>query len=947
MGLQGMTMTSTSLGNVLEGRSQHKDSCYQNELARWGFIPDLKGVWLKVDRSYRVQGWKLHVSGVPDEAPALLNAILPILRRWKVPFKIARDSTILGLLNEGNLGATQVGKFCTIYPATDEEAVPLAKELIQASGGMHGPVIASDMWLGNLVYTRYGGFDSIVHRDLLGQYRLYIKDNGGALIPDVYTQPFVPPPFVTCPFERPRGPVSTGKVTATSDGNEAVPTRQSTFGPGYVLVDIIKRHAKGNVYLAVLARSQESVAGRIIKEGRKHCLSDIHGRDIRVRLKRQGEIHERLKGVVQIPFCDPYFEVDGDGYLPLEFLPGADLETVVQGTLRRGTWLAADHDKKLRLLDGMRQLVDVAERLHKAGFVHRDLSVSNVWLCDDGKTYLLDLEIAQHVDDPKPVFGKGTPGFMAPEQEGGAAPTFAQDIHATAALILFALTGLDPRRTLFARGASRVRNIRRLTESVPNGLLNVVLACLSEDPLARPPLADMQNQLAAYEAGMRTKPCRRHSGSRPVDRPDPSDRLANLDSCASGAGLGLLRHSFRDPTSGLWLSACLSNSGVGQEYPSSYELRRSANRGVSGVIYVISRLCRHGILMEDGTAAAVRNAVDWLLSEPAVADSGMPGLHFGDAGVAVSIAEAVLAELTPRTPRIDDWLAHVFNAPISWSDVTHGAAGQGLAAIMCAQSLCTNFPLEMAHRCARHLVETQAPDGSWITPDGVPGMSGETLTGFAHGVSGIVFFLVEHAARFNDQRSRSSAERGLRWLADQAMSVDPAPELGLTDTEGMCWRYSDRQKVIWGWWCHGAPGIALTFLHAYRRMKNPAMALMARRALASINPGLRAPNLTACHGLSGLGEILLEAADALGDRGYREKAAVVATTILNLAHSCEDGSLVWLAEDTWAPTADLMVGMGGIVHFLARLTSRGKGLSFPLLPSVESPGNQPDVRCAG
>jgi len=327
--------------------------------------------------------------------------------------------------------------------------------------------------------------------------------------------------------------------------------------------------------------------------------------------------------------------------------------------------------------------------------------------------------------------------------------------------------------------------------------------------------------------------------------------------------------------------------------------------------------------MEDASHA-VKNTLEWLLSDAVAPDSGMPGLHFGDAGVAVSVAEAISAGLIPKTRRIHDWLVHVFDSPISWPDVTHGAAGQGMAAIMCAQSLRATFPLEMAHRCARYLIETQGSDGSWTMPDGVPGMSGETLTGFAHGVSGIVFFLLEHAARFDDRISLSSAERGLRWLEDQAMSID--------GTQGLRWSYSDRQEVAWSWWCHGAPGIALTFLRAYRRTKDPAAALVARRALDSIDPGLRAPNLTTCHGLSGLGEIFLEAAEALEDPGYRDKAAILATTIVHLGHCCEDGSLVWLSEDPVAPTADLMVGMGGIVHFLTRLSSHGGELTFPLLP---------------
>jgi hypothetical protein len=53
---------------------------------------------------------------------------------------------------------------------------------------------------------------------------------------------------------------------------------------------------------------------------------------------------------------------------------------------------------------------------------------------------------------------------------------------------------------------------------------------------------------------------------------------------------------------------------------------------------------------------------------------------------------------------------------------------------------------------------------------------------------------------------------------------------------------------------------------------------------------------------------------------------------VHLGHRCADGSPVWLAEDPVTPTADLMVGMGGIAHFLARLGNGGQALGFPLLP---------------
>lgn len=882
---------------------------YLDHLRHAGLPPAQSGVWLMVAQTTRVQGWKLHISSVPAEAHALLAVLIPLLRDARVPFKIARDSTILGLLNEGSLGATQVGKFCTIYPENDAGAAALAARLVIATQGFNGPVITSDMALGNLVYARYGGFNTIVERDLLGQHRLYIRGAKGELIPDAYTQPFVPPAFVSCPFDPPAAAPATSAVSVETRG-------PAMFGPGYVLVDIIKRHAKGNVYLAIAARSQHSVAGRVIKEGRKHCLSDIHGRDIRVRLQRQGAIHATLKGVAPVPACDPYFEIDGNGYLPMTFLAGVDLEQAVQTALGNGPWHAAGRDARLRLLGALRQLVDAVERLHGAGFVHRDLSVSNVWLGDDGQTYLLDLELGQHVADLAPVFGKGTPGFMAPEQEAGAAPAFAQDIHAVAALVLFTLTGIDPRRTLYARGAARASNIGYLAASVPEALIGVVLAGLADDPGARPALAEMRTQLAAFEASLRD------GAPLPAGPPRQASGGIDFDAWARRAGRGLTGHTHCDRASGLWLSAAIANASSGDSAP-SYELRRGANRGVSGVVYVLSRLYRTGLA--GGTAAAaLARAAEWLLSEAPTGDSGMPGLHFGDAGAAVALAEAVQAGLLPQSQGLHDWMDRVFAAPIAWPDITHGAAGQGLAAMMCARSLGRDAPLAMAHRCARYLLDTQAQDGSWTMPDGVDGMSGETLPGFAHGVSGMAFFLLEYGVRFKHAACRAAATRGLAWVEQQIL-----PDGG---ARGAHWRYSDRNEAVWHWWCHGAPGIALAFLRAYRYSRDPAAALIARRALAGIDPEVRAVNLTVCHGLSGLGEIFLEAAETLGESAYRDKAATLAGTIVHLGNHCADGGVVWLSEDPTAATADLMVGMGGIAHFLARLGGRGKELSFPLLP---------------
>jgi hypothetical protein len=87
-------------------------------------------------------GWKLHLSATETTAFALMEKVLPILVRRGVAFKVARDSEVLGTLNEGALAATQVGKFMTIYSAQEAKEInELAEELIAATPEFRGPKV--------------------------------------------------------------------------------------------------------------------------------------------------------------------------------------------------------------------------------------------------------------------------------------------------------------------------------------------------------------------------------------------------------------------------------------------------------------------------------------------------------------------------------------------------------------------------------------------------------------------------------------------------------------------------------------------------------------------------------------------------------------------------------------------------------------------------------------
>ncbi|HZD36767.1 MAG TPA: protein kinase, partial [Nitrososphaeraceae archaeon] len=167
----------------------------------------------------------------------------------------------------------------------------------------------------------------------------------------------------------------------------------------------MKSNAKGNVYRAIDLRHQKNISLKVIKEGRQYCLDDRYGRDIRTRLRHQESVHNSLVGSIPIPKADPYFEYDGNGYLPLEYISGKSIEEKSEEL-----WNELCFDEKVKRIRYLIQLVDIVSTVHNKRIIHRDLSASNIWITDTDKVYLLDLELAHRMNGNEHPFESHTPG---------------------------------------------------------------------------------------------------------------------------------------------------------------------------------------------------------------------------------------------------------------------------------------------------------------------------------------------------------------------------------------------------------------------------------------------------------------------------------------------------------------------------------------------------------
>ena len=893
------------------------DNTYGEFIRSQGFEPTYRGPWATFGHSSRSHGWKLHLSSIPTHAEPLIALVLPILGDGSCSFKVTRGTSALRQLNEGALGATQIGKFITIYPETDDESRRLADILIRLTKGYPGPLIVTDQRLGDIVYTRYGGFNPNSRRDRLGRTYTVIDFPDGAEWEDEYSVPFSAPQDIFNPF--------TDLVSELDRLRPAVSQQGKLFGPGYLLLETIKSHPKGSVFLAIDLKSQSAVSKKVIKEGRQHCLSDLYGRDIRDRLRHQEHLYHSLKGKLLLPEVDPYFEVEGNGYLPMELIDGSPISNVAPQP-----YMHLPITKRRELCYRLADLVDSVNRLHECGLIHRDLSPANVHVSETGQVYLLDLELAYDINDDEPAFAQGTPGFMSPQQQAEESPDIPDDVYSLGCLIAFLLSRIEPRRLLYASYDDPTDQLIELT-GAPTELANVVAQCLHHDTMKRPTLNHLRHVLLdtiAQEGDTDIEWSDEAKASLIPRRVSASvnDMIHEAQGLLEDTAKGLVSDVIVDDSTGLWLSAnARHDDNVADDFSShEYSIFRSANRGVSGVIYCLARLAQVGIRSQE-SVARIEDAIDWLLTHESTSDDQLPGLHFGEAGVAVSIAEAVRNGIIDNGHWFKAYLSEALAGPLDWPDITHGAAGQGIAVLACSDFLTETEIHDLCKRCTEYLIKTQDTDGGWTLPPGVAGMSGTRYTGFAHGVAGIIYWLALFSTHFDCAEADRAWRAGADWLVQRAQPISSG--------RAFEWPIKDGTNESWRWWCHGSSGIALAFLKIYQCTKEDQFAVLADKALHSIGPHFRHVNLSQCHGMSGLGETYLEAAQILNNDYWATRAASIGELIIQLAQ--KNNGVSWLVENPQVATGDLMVGCGGIAHFLMRLASFNSqslesDFSFPL-----------------
>ncbi len=251
----------------------------------------------------------------------------------------------------------------------------------------------------------------------------------------------------------------------------------------YRLIERIGQGGMGMVYRAVDETLEREVA---IKALHRNLLSDPRQTE---RFRREARMHGQLSHPNIIALLD-VIEEEGLLALVMELLRGCTLKEYLKA---RGIPPAGEI---VWIGDAILAALDAA---HAQGVVHRDLKLSNVFLCDDGGLKLMDFGLAKpqrstREDITESGATVGTYYYMAPEQILGKPIDPRTDLYALGIMLYRIATGALPFVSTgggeFEIMEKQVRQPpeppQRLNPDMPPDLAALIMQMLEKSPEDRP-----------------------------------------------------------------------------------------------------------------------------------------------------------------------------------------------------------------------------------------------------------------------------------------------------------------------------------------------------------------------------------------------------------------------------------------------------------------------------
>ena len=283
-----------------------------------------------------------------------------------------------------------------------------------------------------------------------------------------------------------------------------------------------KRYSDGNELdqggMKVISKVYDNVTDRTLVKAKSKFPDDKDHTEL---FLREARITASLQHPNIIPIHDIGFDADDSPYFIMKMIEGNNFHE----------YLKEDHSLPTKL-GSFLKICDGIDFAHSEGIVHLDLKPANIRVGEHGEVIIFDWGLAKVIyEDCKEellkkdsldfcnlqltLYGRGTPGYMAPEQfKNGAALTRQSDIFSLGAILYFILTGHAPyegqsyeeikKKTL--NGNLKPPSLAKPENDIPLGLEAICMKALHKNPTERyQTVEEMINEVSAYMNGFAPK----------------------------------------------------------------------------------------------------------------------------------------------------------------------------------------------------------------------------------------------------------------------------------------------------------------------------------------------------------------------------------------------------------------------------------------------------------
>lgn len=403
-----------------------------------------------------------------------------------------------------------------------------------------------------------------------------------------------------------------------------------------------------------------------------------------------------------------------------------------------------------------------------------------------------------------------------------------------------------------------------------------------------------------------------------------------LLSTAQGIAVQLLEQAFR--SGGRWTWMGDDGEAVAGQGSSYVTLGGNLYNGTSGIGLFLAELYRvtGDVELREASLGAIRQA---LAKRQEIASAMRTGLYTGWTGIAYAAARGgLLCEDEELVEQARELLARTarHRADKREFDIISGSAGATAALLSLGELLGEASHLDMAVQFGERLLKMAEREGglySWPDPRQ---LSQRHLTGFSHGAAGAAYALLELYQATGEERYVQAAEGALAY-EERCFLPERNNWPDFRGVTGPAKRGETHSCV--SYWCHGAPGIALSRLHAYEVTGNALYREQALTALRTTKQHVErmlqegTGNYSLCHGLAGNAEVLVWGEQALGREVFAGVPTAEAAAHTGIERYAKRGQPWPGGTISGGQTPGLLLGDAGIGLFYLRLYD-------PQIPSV-------------